>query len=444
MARFLIPLGLLLLLVMGPLHAQQNDNDPPMELMNGPMDNLLPIDGQRFRIDAGVEEITLLFFREPDSPPLILIKPDGSKWYDSDYPLERVTWYTDPNFDMIKIVNPEPGPWQVAGRVDKQNKAVIVSEVRFEAEPLPTQLFQNERIKVEGTLYNGNTPVQTSRFRETIVLDVVFVSSNNPDFDNFGAEPSRVAEFADNGQSYDEVAGDGVFTGRFALDIVPGEYIPTYNLQTPLYERSFEDKPVIVEPQPVTFDVDLAQQRGADNGLLVTVDKTLIKPQSVAINGIVSYPNGEERRFSVTQMAKFPHRIPLDNLAYGKHLIKLDVFATSQKGREFELRFDNLSFISVEPIPKPTAAELAEQARQAALRKAALEQQQREAEQQQLMMNLIIVIAVNLALVIAAVAVVWWRRRQKSPATEEKRQAKANKRAAKKAAKTEAKQQKSD
>jgi len=414
-ARVLTIIMLCWLLPAGLVLAQQSDaTNDGMELIDNSMNNLLPIEGQRFRIDANVDEITLLFFREPVSAPLILIRPDGSKWYDSDYPLERVTWYTDPNFDMIKIVDPEPGPWQVAGRVDEKNKAVIVSSIRFEAEPLPQQLFENEQLKVEGVLYNGDERVKTARFRETVLLDVLFVSSNNPDFDNFGVDPKRVAEFEDNGQGYDEVPGDGVFTGRFALDLVPGEYIPSYQLETPLYERSFEDSPVIVEAQPITFEFELSEERGADNVLKVKVNDALIRPKSVAINGIISYPNGEERRFSVTQIEKFPHAVPLDNLAYGKHRVELSVFATSQQGREIELALDDLSFISVEPVKKLSAAERAEQARQEAERQAAIERQQREAEERQLMINLFIVVIINVILIAAAILWVWWKRRQRN------------------------------
>lgn len=398
---------------------QQAQQVSQMELLNDSMDNMLPIKGQRFRIDDNVKEITLLFFREPDSSPLIIIRPDGSKWYDSDYPVDRVTWYTDPNFDMIKIVEPEPGPWQVAGRVDEKNKALVVSEIKFEADALPKQLFVNEQIKVEGVLYNGDEPIKTSRFRETVTVDVLFVSSNNPDFDNFGANPSRVAEFSDDGQGYDESRGDGIFTGQFNLSVVPGEYIPTYQLQTPLYERSFEDDAVVVEPQPVTFNVVMAEERGADNFLEVSVDKELIQPSSVVVNGSIGYPNGEQRKFSVTQMGKFPYRIPLANLAYGKHLIELTVFATSQQGREFVVNPRTLSFISVEPVRQPTEEELAEQARMEAERKAEEIRLQKEAEEQEFMMNLIIVAVINVVIIIGAVVFVWLRRRKKSAPEQE-------------------------
>lgn len=62
--------------------------------------------------------------------------------------------------------------------------------------------------------------VKTSRFRQTVLLDVLFVSTNNSDFDNFGSNPSRVAQFEDDGRGHDERAGDGIFTGFFNLDVV--------------------------------------------------------------------------------------------------------------------------------------------------------------------------------------------------------------------------------
>ncbi|WP_404399573.1 TIGR03503 family protein [Idiomarina seosinensis] len=411
------------LLLFSSMGQAQQDNDNPqqaaMELLDSPMDNTLPIKGQRFRIDNNVEEITLLFFREEGSDPLIVIRPDGSKWYDTDYPVEKVSWYTDPSFDMIKIKEPQPGPWQVAGRVDEKNKAVIVSEIYFQADPLPDQVFQNEQLKVEGVLYNGDQPVDTSRFGEMVQLSVLFVSSNDPDDDNFGATPTRVAEFQDDGKGYDEKPGDGVFTGRFNLDLESGNYLPVFELSTPLYERRQEADMVMVEPQPVQVNFVLAEERGRDNLVEITVDDSLLKPQSVAINGSVQYPNGEERRFSVTQIENFPYQIPLANLDYGKHRVSLEIFATSQQDREIKLLLDDLTFISVEPISEPTAEELAQQAREQAAREAEQARQQQAAEERQAMINVIIIIAVNILLIVVAIGFVWWKRRKKATKTEE-------------------------
>jgi len=380
-----------------------------MTLIEGDLTNKLPIKGQSFRIDGNVEEITLLFFREPGSKPLVLIKPDGSKWYDARYPTEKVTWYTDPNFDIIRIKEPQPGPWQAAGRIDEENKALVISDIRFEAEPLPSPLFQYEELKVEGKLYNGDEVVKTSRFRQTVLLDVLFVSTNNSDFDNFGSNPSRVAQFEDDGRGHDERAGDGIFTGFFNLDVAPGEWMATYEMTTPLYQRVFEFGPVVVEPLPVEFDVIQSESVDDNHQFVIRVDEDRIDPQSLVINGETSFPNGEVRKFTVSQIESFPHRVDIANLAFGKHLIDLDIFATSVGGREFEARIDDFSFIAKEPPPpEPTAAELAERQQLELERQREQARQEREAKQKQAMTNLIIIVVVNIALIALALVGLWW------------------------------------
>lgn len=394
-----------------------------MTLIEGDITNKLPIKGQRFRIDDNVKEITLLFFREPDSKPLVLIKPDGSKWYDSRYPQDKVTWYTDPNFDIIRIQAPQPGPWQAAGRIDTDNKALVISDIRFEADPLPSPLFQNEKLKVEGRLYNGDEVVETARFRQTVTLDVLFVSTNNPDFDNFGAKPSRVAQFEDNGRGHDEHSGDGVFTGFFNLDLEPGEWLATYELTTPLYQRIFEFGPVEIEPLPVHFEFVEAGSVDESHQLIIDVDDDTVDPSSVAVNGETRFPNGEMRPFTLTDIDQFPYQVAIANLAFGKHLVDVDIFATSRDGREFEAQVNNLSFIANEPPPpEPTAAEQAQQRQRELERQQEQVRIEREAKRQQAFANLMIIIAVNVVLILLGLALLWWFKfRKKTPlATEEK------------------------
>lgn len=421
MARFVINvlLGFLLAFSGSPLAQSVNEENPTAEqrskfnLINDPMANRLPVEGQRFRIDENIEEITLLFFRERGSSPLILIKPDGSKWYEARHPIEQVTWYTNENFDMIRIKEPMPGPWQVAGRVDEQNEAVIVSDIKFKAQTLPTPLYEDEHVKVEGTLYNGDSPVETARFHETVLLDVLFVSTNNADFDNFGVDPQRIGEFSDNGRGYDEHAGDGTFTSRFKLNITPGEYVPTYELTTPLYDRSYETEPVVIEASPVTFAVKMAEQADNDHQLVIEIDDERIVTSSVAINGEVDFPNGEKRTFSLTDIDQKEVAVPIANLDYGKHLVDIKVFATNKQGREFELVIDDYSFISTRPGPEPPS-----KAEQLAAKRAALEQERLEKQRQideqesQVVANIIIIVAINLVLVLLGIGLIWFLKKR--------------------------------
>ncbi|PYE31181.1 uncharacterized protein (TIGR03503 family) [Idiomarina fontislapidosi] len=430
MARFVIIAFLGFLSVFSDCSLAQSSNakgqtaeqTSQLNLINDPMANRLPIEGQRFRIDENIDEITLLFFRERGSSPLILIKPDGSKWYEARHPIEQVTWYTNENFDMIRIKEPMPGPWQVAGRVDEENDAVIVSDVKFKAEPLPSPLYENEHIKVEGTLYNGDSPVKTARFHETVILEVLFISTNNADFDNFGVDPKRIGEFSDNGRGYDEYSGDGTFTSRFKLNITPGEYLPTYELTTPLYDRSYETEPVVIEASPVKFEMKLAKQAEQDHKLIIDIDDQRVALKSFALNGKVDFPNGEERTFSLSEVNKSKVSVPIANLDYGKHLIDMSVFATNQQGREFELVIDDYSFIANRPSPQPLS-----QAEQLAAKRSALEQErlekqrQRDEQDSQLIANIIAIVSINLVLVIFGVGIIWYlRKRSRVPKTPSK------------------------
>ena len=86
-------------------------------LKNNRKINEIPLLDNRFRIDHKVEKITLLFFRKPGSPAVILVKPDGSKYY-AHHAMkdEQLEWFDESSYDLITIENPTPGPWQVIGR----------------------------------------------------------------------------------------------------------------------------------------------------------------------------------------------------------------------------------------------------------------------------------------------------------------------------------------
>ena len=77
--------------------------------------NQIPYFDNRFRIDAQLDEVTLLFYHKNGAQPVILVRPNGSKLNINNYPEDKVQWFDDSTFDMIKIKSPMIGPWQVIG-----------------------------------------------------------------------------------------------------------------------------------------------------------------------------------------------------------------------------------------------------------------------------------------------------------------------------------------
>ena len=116
--------------------AQANQSPDPesvagIELYNN---NQIPLLDNRFRIDSEVEEVTLLFFREPGSPPVILVRPDGSKMYASMAVTGEAEWFDEATYDLIRIVEPMPGPWQAVGQLAEGSKVLIITDFQLEVE----------------------------------------------------------------------------------------------------------------------------------------------------------------------------------------------------------------------------------------------------------------------------------------------------------------------
>lgn len=105
----------------------------------------------RFRVDHMVDRIVLLVQREYGSAPVVVVLPDGSKWYASRHP-ENVKWTDGVTGDMISVENPVPGPWQLIGKVVPGSQITRVSELGIEVDELPQPLYQGERLKLTAHL----------------------------------------------------------------------------------------------------------------------------------------------------------------------------------------------------------------------------------------------------------------------------------------------------
>ena len=148
----------------------------------------------RFRIDHEVDEVTLIFFREFGSAPVVLVRPDGSKIFSSQAEKNNVEWFDDDTFDMIKIKNPVPGPWQAVGQVMPESRVMVISEIELHADPLPAVIFSGEVLKQTAYLTNGGKPIDYSQFRDVVDVSIELRSTNNPNYDNFGVHDCLLLE----------------------------------------------------------------------------------------------------------------------------------------------------------------------------------------------------------------------------------------------------------
>ncbi len=314
--------------------------------------NQIPYFDNRFRIDEQLEEVTLIFYRRSGTQPVILVRPDGSKLKINSVPKDKVQWFDDRTFDMIKIKSPMIGPWQVIGEVEPNSKIMVVSEIRLEVTPLPEITLQGETLKMEGRLFNGDMAIKTALFNEVLVLDVDFYSTNNSEFYNFGAEPIKLTSFRDDGRDLDEHANDSLFTGEFELDFAPGEWEPIYIIKMPMATRELRQTPIIVRKNPITISVETTQDEKGVHVVTFAIDNSFVNADSILIQGKVTFPDKQVEPFSVMDGKGLSRTY---NIAYtepGIHRIQISVFGETTSGREFRAKVAEFSF-NVDRIDGP-------------------------------------------------------------------------------------------
>lgn len=206
----------------------------------------------RFRVDPEIEQITFIVAREQPSQSVVLVAPNGHKYY-ADRHSEAMSWYSDQGMDIISIDHPMAGPWQALGKVSSNNGIKIVSNIELDVDPLPTQLYQTEVLKFRARLTQNKQPLLLRDFLDRVQLKVAFYPVNT-DVDDVTAKESAsivVGTFADNGQGYDEIGGDGIFTVALGVDVVPGKYRVKIASVNGVFERSVEQT-VLVYPSLIT------------------------------------------------------------------------------------------------------------------------------------------------------------------------------------------------
>lgn len=310
--------------------------------------NQIPYFDNRFRIDSELEEITLIFYRKSGSVPIILVKPDGSKIRVNNIDHDTVQWFDDSTFDMIKIKKPMPGPWQAVGDILPNSQILVVSDVTIKVEPLPELVFSGETLKVVGKLFNGDKAIESPNFRPVVKLDVNFYSTNNPSYENFGADAIKITSFRDDGRGLDEYANDSNFTGEFVLNFAPGEWQPVYLVKLPMATRELRQSSIMLHETPVSINVNKSSDEATPHKVQFTIDSTYVDPDSLIFQGKVTYPDRQVESFSIMDTQGKLREQDITYTESGLYRINVSAFGKTLDGREFRLVVPEFSF-NVEP-----------------------------------------------------------------------------------------------
>lgn len=130
----------------------------------------LPLTANRFFVDDSIEEVTLLLFRSEAKKPPRLIRPDGVELLPQAGSL-GVKWRSEKGFDLLTMEAPMLGEWQIVAAADPDNRAMVVTNLKFRVEPVTPLILPNSALVLQAHLES-----EGKQIKKKIFLSLVEVS----------------------------------------------------------------------------------------------------------------------------------------------------------------------------------------------------------------------------------------------------------------------------
>ncbi len=300
-----------------------------------------------FRIDSSISSVTLLIEREAPSTPVVLIRPDGSKYYYQQHP-DEVSWAATPSRDVITLWQPEPGPWQATGKIKEHGGISLVSVFELQVSPLPERLYQQEVLKLNAELHHRDIRLDAGYYLQDLPLKAQLVKLHNGNESRLAPDPLVVGDFRDDGTGLDAYPGDGSLTAEAIIDTLPGEYLFQAQISNRVLAPTHEQN-VLIYPMPlgVRFSTPDAERKWQ---LELAVEGELVA-DSLVVMGELTTPLQQTIAVSGTGTTL---TLP-DALEPGNYYWQGRAFVTTREGREIQL---NLAKQVVRVSPPVSAAVL--------------------------------------------------------------------------------------
>lgn len=366
----------------------------------------------RFRVDPTITQITFVIYREQGSQPVVLVRPDGRKYYASRNP-DNVRWYQESSMDIISIDNPMPGPWQAIGKVTPKNNVKLISHLQLSTDTFPSRVYHGEEMKFTARLTSDDKPLLLKDFLDRVNLKVTFrkyVEDEESLVKEARPVPTVIGEFADDGRGLDEKPGDGVFTVKLAMSPEPGKYRVRITSGNGVFLRA-QEQDVLVYPKPLTSTFIQSREDNQPHQVVISGEQGMIEPGSLAAHIVHTDPGNKEFRVdgvaepdSLKVTLKVPYTGQLGNYAWHGEIYATDL--ASERPLYFPITESTYSVVQEIDLEQARIMREAELAQQRKIEQERLLVEAREAKRTR---NIIYIVAGNLIVIILAL-IAWFIR----------------------------------
>ncbi|WP_295404950.1 vWA domain-containing protein [uncultured Thiocystis sp.] len=323
----------------------------------------VPLEGNRFEIDARVSEFTLLAFRGAEGATQ-LISPAGDL-ISANKPSAGVTWRKESGYDLVTLAQPKPGQWELQGATDPDNRVVVVTDLGIELAPLPNTLRHGETLRLEVWLTDHQQPVTRSDFLRLLTASATLtpISESPRPGDDGGAQtpsrhgeeppPEQVPEPQDSANGVEVTLVLDQESGRYrsqfeTKSLVPGLYQLNVVLDGGTFKRQTSKRLHLAGPPfTIAYQEQLPSDASPVAALMatLTIEPDLIDPSTVSGYLLLQDPEGRKTVVDVPKPTIFPLALSLPVERPGEFQLHGRLLARTLTGEAIDFDLEPRPFV---------------------------------------------------------------------------------------------------
>ena len=307
----------------------------------------LPLKGNKFSVDASIDEMTVLVFKKTPQNTTEILSPSKSK-YSKNSKDDSITWYSEAGYDLITVKKPQKGEWQIVADVDPDNRVMIVTDLKLRTSRMPNNVIAGESFNHYISLTEKDKVIDRGDFHK-------FITVNLEQTPPKGQKLDWIVE--DHGLAADEQGGDGIYSFTFSKTLAePGTHeIITY-IDGSTFQRQ-DKQQVTVHETPLSIEskkIDDSEKQTHGYKVFVRITQNWIDLTTIKMVGELIQPDGLSEVVNLKK-EKDAWTIAVPDMEYDRrYTLKIQVIGQTNTKREIKIRAPLLDLVVKKPKEEET------------------------------------------------------------------------------------------
>jgi uncharacterized protein (TIGR03503 family) len=228
----------------------------------------VPLQENRFAIDASIKEFTVLALLRGDSKPTRLLGPDQSEITQEHLP-PSCRWVHDAGYDLITVAHPAAGTWQLVADIDPSNQVLVATNLKMNVNPPPNHLGPDETPSISASFSENGNLVDRAEFLKLLSIKVTLIDQD------------QTKDFP--------IPMDSIHLGQFTLNIGdplhPGEYTLKIHADGKTFQREAEHSFKVLDN---LIAVERSHDEGHGSTITLTPNASVLAADSLTVHATLT------------------------------------------------------------------------------------------------------------------------------------------------------------